>query len=80
MIDLLPDLARELAHGLTEARQTELSAQIATLPVGELCGCGDDFCSSFYTGPKPDRQRDGFFENLMPPVECGMVILDVVDG
>jgi len=47
----------------------------------EGCCCGDDFCASFYTQPKPKGAYGPGHETLLlvtgPP---GMLMLDVVDG
>lgn len=80
LVELLPALAREIEHGLNEARRPELAGQVGSLRVFELCGCDDLFCSSFYTSAKAERPWGGFVETLMPPVESGLVLLDVADG
>ncbi len=52
-----------------------------TLRVVARCGCGDDFCQSFYTAPKPDGAYGPGHRNvLLDPPWSGMLILDVVDG
>jgi hypothetical protein len=43
------------------------------------CRCGDDFCSSLYTAPKPaGAYGKGHRSNSLEPSK-GMIILDVVD-
>lgn len=44
------------------------------------CGCGDSFCSSFYTGPKPNGPWGPGARNVVLQPRTGDVILDVVDG
>jgi hypothetical protein len=45
------------------------------------CGCGDTFCQSFYTAPKPDGPYGPGHSNvLLDPPWPRMLILDVVDG
>lgn len=80
VVELLPDLAAELVKALTEAGELELASQVNSLRIVELCGCDDDFCASFYTGPKPDGGWGSNNKNVVPPIETGMVVLDVVDG
>lgn len=80
LVDTLPSFAAELESALIEEARTELASQIASLRLLQVCGCGDDFCASFYTGPKPEGGWGSGHENVVPPVGDGMVILDVVDG
>lgn len=51
------------------------------LTVHDLCGCGDSFCQSFYTAPKPNGAYGPGHSNvpLIPPWP-GMLVLDIVDG
>jgi len=45
------------------------------------CGCGDDFCASFYTQPKPKgAYGPGHYTLALETAAQGMLILDVVDG
>lgn len=53
MADLLPHVLAELEAGLREEGEIPLIETLPRLRVTEPCGCGDDFCSSFYTGPRP---------------------------
>lgn len=78
--DLLPDFASELEKALSEDSEPGLAAQVGSLRIVELCGCNDDFCASFYTGPKPDGGWGQGHTNVLPSLESGMVVLDVVDG
>jgi hypothetical protein len=44
------------------------------------CGCGDDFCQSFYTRPSPVGAYGSGHRNVgLTPSQSGMLILDVVD-
>lgn len=56
-----------------------LAEQVGPLRIMEMCSCRDDFCASFHTRPKGDRPP-GELDNVMPPAESGMGILDVVGG
>jgi hypothetical protein len=47
--DRWPRLAAELVTALREACESDLVNQVDSLRVVLECGCGDDFCQSFYT-------------------------------
>ena len=55
LTDILPQLALELDQLLKEHQESESAAQVSTLAIMDRCRCGDDFCASFYTQPKPKR-------------------------
>lgn len=75
-----PDLAAELVVALREAGEERLIAQVAGLRVIQECGCGDDFCQSFYTEPKPDGAYGPGHRNVgLSPSGPGMLILDLVN-
>jgi len=77
--ETLPELAKELQQ-LLEAKKPELALQLPTLKIVEGCMCGDDFCASFYTQPKPKGAYSPGHETLLLEPAEGMLILDVVDG
>jgi hypothetical protein len=82
---LLSQVAPKFAHELREAlmRQGDdpLSDQVSALRVFSVCGCGDDFCQSFYTGPRAEKTWAdlGGHHNVQAEEMEGMVVLDVVD-
>ena len=81
--NVLPDLAAQLIEVLRRDGRGDLADQIVALPFGQRCACGDDFCSSFYKGPKPSSSwaSEGKHANVClvcPSVDHGMVVLDVV--
>ncbi len=80
LTDVLPRLARELEQLLKERREFDLAAQVSTLAIVDRCRCGDDFCSSFYTQPKPEGRYGPNHRCLDLDAKKGMVILDVVSG
>ncbi len=53
MADIVPELAAEMERGLRATGDHELADQVAGLRMVKSCGCGDDFCASFYTVPIP---------------------------
>jgi hypothetical protein len=57
LTDTLPAFATELHRLLIEQDEPELAAQVPGLMIFDRCRCGDDFCATFYTQPKP---KDGF--------------------
>jgi len=79
LTETLPELAKELQQ-LLEAKKPELALQLPTLKIVEGCMCGDDFCASFYTQPKPKGAYGPGHETLLLEPAEGMLILDVVDG
>jgi hypothetical protein len=80
LTDTLPALASELRQLLTENGEPGLAAQVPGLMIFDRCRCGDDFCSTFYTQPKPNGSFGPGHRNVrLMPTE-GMLILDVVAG
>jgi hypothetical protein len=54
LTDVIPKLPVELEQLLKEHGESVLAAHVPTLAIVDRCRCGDDFCSSFYTQPKPE--------------------------
>jgi hypothetical protein len=80
LAETLPEFAQELQR-LLQAQKPELAVQVPILKIVEGCGCGDDFCASFYTQPKPNGAYGPGLDTLLLDTEApGMLILDVVDG
>jgi hypothetical protein len=80
LAETLPEFAQELQR-LLQAQKPELAVQVPILKIVEGCGCGDDFCASFYTQPKPNGAYGPDHDTLLLDTEApGMLILDVVDG
>lgn len=80
LTDVLPKLADELEQLLKKHGESELAAQVPTLAIVERCRCRDDFCSSFYTRPKPEGAYGPDHRSLDLDAERGMVIINVVLG
>jgi hypothetical protein len=77
--EVFPEFAAEL-EGLLQAEGEEaLAKQVAALRIVERCQCGDDFCSTIYTTPKPKGAWGPNHRNVLPEAKSGMIILDVVD-
>ena len=80
LVTALPALARELTTLLIEAEEFELAAQTPELKIVDRCLCGDEFCATFYTQPKPMRSYGPDHRNVALTPEKGWLILDVVGG
>ena len=80
LVDVLPEFAAELADVLRSEDGAGLADQVRELSITAVCGCGDDFCASFYTGPPRDGPWGQGHKNVTPETATGMVILDVVAG
>ncbi len=78
--EALPDFSIELKQLLVRAGRRGLAEQIEELSVFDRCRCGDSFCGTFYTAPKPNGSYGPKHENVNLDAEKGMIILDVVDG
>lgn len=66
---LIPEFAAELRQLLVEAGEPALATQVPGLAIFDRCCCGDDFCATFYTKPKPE----GSFGPAALPF-CGSLI------
>jgi hypothetical protein len=78
--EILPLLALEIEQLLKDKGETELAAQVPRLKIVERCRCGDDFCASFYTQPKPEGAYGPGHSCMELEPAPGMLILDVVGG
>ena len=77
--EVLPALSKELHDLLEKEGRTDLVAQVEELPLMERCRCGDNFCSTFYTAPRPNGGYGLSHYNLELEPRIGMIILDLVD-
>ncbi len=80
LTEILPNLADELEQLLKKAGEPLLAAQVSQLTIVERCRCGDDFCASFYTQPKPEGKYGPGHDCMDLDAAEGMLLLDVVDG
>jgi hypothetical protein len=76
----LPEFSAELYRLLVKSGRTDLAAQVSELSIHERCRCGDSFCGTFYTAPKPEGSYSPGHENVVLEPDVGMVVLDVVGG
>ena len=80
VVELSPELALLLQAALVADGRIDLANSVDELQAFELRGCGDKFCTSFYTGPRPDRSWGPTHEILVYYLDEGMLVLDVVEG
>jgi hypothetical protein len=80
LIDILPQLARELELLLKKQGELDLAAQVSTLNIIDRCRCGDDFCSSLYTQPKPEGRYGPDYRCFDLDAAEGMIIIDVASS
>ncbi len=78
LADMLPSFATELQKLLEEKGEPQLAAQVPRLTIFDRCRCGDDFCGTFYTQPKPQGSFGPGHRNVALTPDDGMLILDVV--
>jgi len=78
LVEVLPSFCAELRDLLVKASEPALADQIPNLNILDGCGCGDDFCSSFYTKPKPCGAYGPGHRTIVLEPERGMIILDVL--
>jgi hypothetical protein len=77
--EVIPEFAAELECLLQTAGEEALAKQVSVLRIVERCQCGDDFCASMYTVPKPKGAWGPSHRNIAPAARYGMIVLDVVD-
>jgi hypothetical protein len=77
--EVFPEFAAELEGLLQAEGETVLAKQVLALRIIERCQCGDDFCATMYTIPKPKGAWGRNHRNVLPEAKSGMIILDVVD-
>ncbi len=78
LVDTLPSLAKEVTTLLSEQNEHELATQVADLTIVDRCRCGDGFCATFYTQPKPHGAYGPNHRNVSLTPESGHIVLDVV--
>ena len=78
--DVLPEFGGEMRRLLVERGEAGLAGQVAELRIVEICGCGDDFCSTFYVRERPEGTYGPGHRNVPLGTDEGLVSLDVVDG
>src|ERR1700730_5881197 len=80
LVDMFPELSAELENLLRVSGEHALAQQVSGLRVLERCRCGDDFCATFYTQPKPKGPYGPGLRTVALEPITGTLIIDVVDG
>jgi hypothetical protein len=78
--EVFPELSKELEELLQKRGEAELAGHIVELNLLDRCRCGDDFCATFYTQPKPAARYGPDHRAMDLDANAGMIILDVVEG
>jgi hypothetical protein len=80
--EIAPDFAAIVKAALDEQGDEHLAQQLSALNVVAMCGCGDEFCGSFYTTAPPEGAWPPSSDTVLVEGETPgmMVVLDVVDG
>ena len=78
LVEEFPELASELSELLDRAGEEELAATVAGLKVLDRCRCGDDFCATMYTAPRPHGAWGKGHRNVALDPKTGFLILDVL--
>ena len=77
--ETLPDLADELTLLLSKKNEKDLVEQVPLLLHVDRCRCGDDFCATLYTVPKPKGAYGPNHESISLNPSSGHLILDLID-
>jgi hypothetical protein len=78
--DMAPELTAELRTLLLQANEGRLAAQVDELVIVDRCRCGEDFCSTFYTMPRPNGPYGATHRTVALAPRTGMLHVDVVGG
>jgi hypothetical protein len=77
LADVVAAFATELRQLLEKQGEPELAAQVSGLTIFDRCHCGDDFCATSYTQPKPKGGFGPGHRNVLLASDNGTLILDV---
>jgi len=80
--DLLPEVYADIETLIQAEGMSSLRQGLESLAVTETCGCGDDFCASFYTGARPRGgwSDEGSHLTLVDGDTIVVESIDVVDS
>jgi hypothetical protein len=76
--EAFPELADELRTLLKAQEEEALASEVVGLRIIERCQCGDDFCATMYTVPKPKGAWRSGHNTFDLDAESGTILLDVV--
>jgi hypothetical protein len=77
---IAPAFAEELAALLRAEGERALAEQVLTAAVVDRCRCGEEWCASFYTAPRPRGAYGPALESIDLEPSVGGAVLDVVAG
>ncbi len=80
LIEMMPELATEVRELAERSGDPGLAEQVATLRIFDRCRCGDSFCATIYTQPKPAGSWGPHHKCLPLDANAGMIVLDLVAG
>jgi hypothetical protein len=76
--DVTPELVTELQRLLRRAGESAVAEQVAHLVMVDRCRCGDSFCASFYTAPRPVGRFGPGHRTIPLLSENGILNVDVI--
>jgi len=80
LCEVLPELASEVEALLSREGEAKLALQVQELRIVDRCRCGDDFCATLYTAPRPKGAWGPGHYTLSLDPEIGFLNVDVVKG
>jgi hypothetical protein len=78
LIDVAPGLVTELQRQLFQQNEFALVDQVAELVLVDRCQCGDGFCASFDTVPRPVGSFGQGHRTIPLWSETGILNVDIV--
>ena len=73
-----PELVAELRQLLLKEGQAARAAKVDALKIVDRCRCGDSFCASFWTAPKPEKGFGPGHRTIALAPQTGYLNVDVV--
>jgi hypothetical protein len=80
LIDVAPELVSELERLHVQAGEDSLAAYVNGLRIVDRCRCGDDFCATFYTAPRPVGGYRPGHRTIALASETGYLNVDAVES
>jgi hypothetical protein len=80
LADEFPDFAEEVRELAERSGDPGLPEQVMALRIFDRCRCGEPFCATFYTAPRPGKGRGTIHTSVDLDSKAGTIVLDLVDG
>jgi hypothetical protein len=80
LIEIAPELVSELQRLLIQEGEPVLASQVAQVCIVDRCRCGDDFCATFYTAPRPKGPWGPGHRTIALQPKSGYLNVDVVES